>query len=188
MAAVWFFLGFFFTAAQVQSGVVTPHVGLLTLFCLTGESITTYHGTGVPVPPEHLPILAVPTTAGTGSEVTCVSVLTNHAEGKKCPINSNSFYPAIAIIDPELTVSMPPKVTASTGIDVLCHALEGFWSMLRGRIYLLLLDGYAAEYDYRGRKQVILCASAKFYNDSKCPLRKFRRGRFMRLPVPACAN
>ena len=99
-----------------------------SVVCLTGESITKYHGTSLPVPPEHLPILAVPTTAGTGSEVTCVSVLTNHAEGKKCPINSNSFYPAIAIIDPELTASMPPKVTASTGIDVLCHALEGFWS------------------------------------------------------------
>ena len=66
-----------------------------SVVCLTGESITKYHGTGVPVLPEHLPILAVPTTAGTGSEVTCVSVLTNHAEGKKCPINSNSFYPAI---------------------------------------------------------------------------------------------
>lgn len=49
-------------------------------------------------------------------------------KGKKCPINSDSFYPAVALIDPELTVSMPPKVTASTGIDVLCHALEGFWS------------------------------------------------------------
>ena len=95
---------------------------------LSGESITRYHGTGIPVPREHLPIIAVPTTAGTGSEVTCVSVLTNHAEGKKCPINSNSFYPAVALIDPELTASMPPKVTASTGIDVLCHALEGFWS------------------------------------------------------------
>lgn len=99
-----------------------------SVVALTEDSITKYHGTGIPMPAAHLPIIAVPTTAGTGSEVTCVSVLTNHAEGKKCPINSNSFYPAIAIIDPELTASMPPKVTASTGIDVLCHAIEGFWS------------------------------------------------------------
>ncbi len=96
--------------------------------CLTKESITKYHGTGVAMPEEHLPIIAVPTTAGTGSEVTCVSVLTDHASGKKSPIVSNGFYPSVALIDSELTWSMPPKVTASTGIDVLCHALEGFWS------------------------------------------------------------
>lgn len=95
---------------------------------LTDDSIRKYHGTGVPMPAEHLPLIAVPTTAGTGSEVTCVSVLTDHENGKKAPINSNSFYPAVAIIDPELTYSMPPKVTASTGIDVLCHAVEGYWS------------------------------------------------------------
>lgn len=95
---------------------------------LTKESIREYYGTGKAMPQEHLPLIAVPTTAGTGSEVTCVSVLTDHANGKKSPIVSNGFYPAIAIIDPELTYSMPPKVTASTGIDVLCHALEGFWS------------------------------------------------------------
>ncbi len=96
--------------------------------CLTGESIRKYHGTGVPVPAEHLPLIAIPTTAGTGSEVTCVSVLSDHELGKKCPINADAFYPAAAIIDPELTVTMPPRVTASTGIDVLCHAIEGFWS------------------------------------------------------------
>lgn len=96
--------------------------------CLTQDSIRKYHGTGVAMPQEHLPLIAVPTTAGTGSEVTCVSVLTDHENGKKSPIVSNAFYPAVAVIDPELTYSMPPKVTASTGIDVLCHALEGFWS------------------------------------------------------------
>jgi len=96
--------------------------------CLTDCSITVYHGTGEPMPEQHLPLIAIPTTAGTGSEVTCVSVLTDHANGKKAPIVSNGFYPTIAVIDPELTYSMPPKVTASTGIDVLCHALEGFWS------------------------------------------------------------
>lgn len=96
--------------------------------CLTEDSIRKYHGTGVAMPQAHLPLIAVPTTAGTGSEVTCVSVLTDHANGKKSPIVSNGFYPSVAVIDPELTYSMPPKVTASTGIDVLCHAIEGFWS------------------------------------------------------------
>lgn len=95
---------------------------------LTGDSIRKYHGTGIPMPQEHLPLIAVPTTAGTGSEVTCVSVLTDHANGKKSPIVSDGFYPDYAIIDPELTYTMPPKVTAGTGIDVLSHALEGFWS------------------------------------------------------------
>lgn len=95
---------------------------------VTGESIKKYHGTGVAVPNTNIPVIAVPTTAGTGSEVTCVSVLTDHSNGKKAPIVSESFYPVYAVIDPELTYSMPPKITASTGIDVLCHAIEGYWS------------------------------------------------------------
>jgi alcohol dehydrogenase len=95
---------------------------------LTEDSIRRYHGTGVLMPQEHLPVIAVPTTAGTGSEVTCVSVLTDHANGKKSPIVSDGFFPSCAVIDPELTYTMPPKVTAGTGIDVLSHALEGYWS------------------------------------------------------------
>jgi alcohol dehydrogenase len=54
--------------------------------------------------------------------------LTNRETGKKAPIVSRSFYPEIALIDPELTYSLPPYMTASTGIDVLCHAVEGYWS------------------------------------------------------------
>ena len=95
---------------------------------LTGEDIQVYHGTGVPIPAEHLPIIAIPTTSGTGSEVTCVSVLSNHETGLKGPIVSSSFYPALALIDPELTYTMPRAVTASCGIDTLCHAVESFWS------------------------------------------------------------
>jgi alcohol dehydrogenase class IV len=95
---------------------------------LTQDSIRKYHGTGVALPAEHLPLIAIPTTAGTGSEVTCVSVLSDHANGKKAPIVSEGFYPKAAIIDPELTYTMPPAVTAGTGIDVLSHAIEGYWS------------------------------------------------------------
>lgn len=95
---------------------------------VSGGSITAYHATGVPVPDRHLPLVAVPTTAGTGSEVTCVSVLTNRAAGRKAPINSDSFYPRVAIVDPELTYSVPAHVTASCGMDVLSQAIEGYWS------------------------------------------------------------
>lgn len=96
--------------------------------CLTEDSITKYHGTGVAISQEHLPLIAIPTTAGTGSEVTCASVLTDHKNGKKAPIVSDGFYPNYAIIDPALTYSMPPYITASTGVDVLAHAIEGYWS------------------------------------------------------------
>ncbi len=96
--------------------------------CLGTDSIAKYHGTGVPISTERLPLFAVPTTAGTGSEVTCVSVLTDHRTGKKAPIVSDGFYPDYAIIDPELTYTMPPYITACTGIDVLSHAIEGYWS------------------------------------------------------------
>jgi len=95
---------------------------------LTDDSITKYHGTGLQIPKKHLPLIAVPTTSGTGSEVTSVSVLTNHELGKKIPISSDGFYPDYAVIDPELTYSMTPYITAYTGIDVLSHAIEGFWS------------------------------------------------------------
>ena len=95
---------------------------------LTDDSIRKYHGTGETMPQAHLPLIAVPTTAGTGSEVTCVAVLSDHALGKKSPIVSDGFFPDYAIIDPELTYTMPPQVTAGTGIDVLSHAVEGFWS------------------------------------------------------------
>lgn len=96
--------------------------------CFTEDSIRKYHGTGVPMPRHHLPLIAVPTTAGTGSEVTCVAVLSDRELGKKGPIVSDGFYPSAALIDPELTYTLPSYMTASTGIDVLCHAVEGFWS------------------------------------------------------------
>lgn len=95
---------------------------------IAAEQIEEYFNGSMQVPKEHLPVIAVPTTAGTGSEVTCVSVLTDRRTGKKAPLVSDSFYPKTALIDPELTISLPPDVTASAGIDVLCHAVEGYWS------------------------------------------------------------
>lgn len=94
----------------------------------TEDSITKYHATGVPVLAGGLPLFALPSTAGTGSEVTAVSVVTNEEKGIKAPIVSEAFYPRYAVVDPELTYSVPPKVAAATGLDVLAHAVEGFYS------------------------------------------------------------
>jgi len=75
-----------------------------------------------------LPVIAIPTTAGTGSEVTPFSVITHKAKRAKPAIAPPQNFPDVALVDPELTVTMPPKVTASTGLDALCQATEGFWS------------------------------------------------------------
>jgi len=73
-----------------------------------------------------LPLLAVPTTAGTGSEVTFSSVITDSQENYKFSIRHTRIGPAVALVDPELTLSMPPALTAATGMDALTHAIEAY--------------------------------------------------------------
>jgi alcohol dehydrogenase len=72
--------------------------------------------------------LMVPTTAGTGAEVTFTAVFTNRETKAKGGINSPFLYPAAALLDPELTLSLPPNVTAATGMDALTHAVESVTS------------------------------------------------------------
>ena len=71
-----------------------------------------------------LPVIAVSTTSGTGSQVTQVAVITNTAERDKSALYNNILYPQVCIIDPDLMVSVPEFVTATTGFDVFCHAFE----------------------------------------------------------------
>ncbi|MDE6412607.1 MAG: iron-containing alcohol dehydrogenase, partial [Eubacterium sp.] len=66
----------------------------------------------------------------TASEVTNISVLTDVEKNLKNPMNDPAMYPKLAVIDPELTLSVPKQVTASTGLDVLSHAVESYWSTL----------------------------------------------------------
>ncbi|MBR0800335.1 iron-containing alcohol dehydrogenase [Bradyrhizobium jicamae] len=77
-----------------------------------------------------LPLIAIPTTAGTGSEVTFVSVLTNDANEKKA-IYSPQLMPDVALLDPELTVGMPRHITAATALDAMVHAVEAYTSRTR---------------------------------------------------------
>lgn len=76
-----------------------------------------------------LPIVAIPTTAGTGSETTPFSVLNNPEIMEKSTIVNDLLYPLKAIVDPDLTYTMPPKLTASTGFDAFAHALESYISL-----------------------------------------------------------
>jgi sulfoacetaldehyde reductase (NADH) len=97
--------------------------------CLTAEkSIRAFHTGDRKFGSEHIALIAVPTTAGTGSEVTPFSVLDDTENNFKGPIASDSFYPAIAVVDPELTYSVPLKVTVATALDALSHDIEGYWS------------------------------------------------------------
>ena len=95
------------------------------------DNIEPYHSLGKPISAKGaIPMIAVTTTSGTASEVTNISVLTDINKNLKQPMNDPAMYPKIAVIDPELTLTVPPQVTASTGLDVLSHAIESYWSTL----------------------------------------------------------
>ena len=75
-------------------------------------------------------LVCIPTTSGTGSEVTPFAVISNKAENRKYPLADYSLTPTVAICDPEFTTTLPARVTADTGMDVLTHALEAYVSIL----------------------------------------------------------
>jgi alcohol dehydrogenase len=81
------------------------------------------------VPGPGLPTIMVPTTAGTGSEVTFTAVFIRKNLEKKEGMNSPYLYPDLALLDPQLTLSLPPEPTATTGLDALCHAIESYTSI-----------------------------------------------------------
>ena len=76
---------------------------------------------------DRLPLILIPTTAGTGSEVTPVSIVTT-GKSEKMGVVSNKIIPDAAILDPELTLGLPPQITAATGIDAMVHAIEAYTS------------------------------------------------------------
>lgn len=90
-------------------------------------SILDYVGLDM-VPRKGAPMILMPTTAGTGSEVTRGLVMTNEAQHMKCVVFTTHILPEVALVDPDLTMSMPAVVTADTGMDSLVHAVEAFVS------------------------------------------------------------
>lgn len=104
---------------------VSKAVGVLATY---GGKITDYEGYEK-VPGKIIPIIAIPTTAGTGSEVTRTSVVTDKSRNYKFAVISSTMIPSFAILDPELIMSLSPIVAASTGIDALVHAIESYISL-----------------------------------------------------------
>ncbi|MFQ3789093.1 iron-containing alcohol dehydrogenase [Halomonas sp. A29] len=117
------------------------------------------------------PIVAVPTTAGTGSEVGRASVITDEAEHVKRIIFHPGMVPATVILDPELTVGLPPAITAATGMDALSHCMEAWCSplyhpMAEGiavegmrRIDLYLQRAYSDGHDLEARMNMLAASS-----------------------------
>jgi alcohol dehydrogenase class IV len=104
-------------------------VAKATSIMATNEgSVLDYAGIDM-VPKRGLPKILIPTTAGTGSEVTRVLVITDEASNIKIAVYSSYALSDVAIVDPMMTLSMPPTVTADTGIDALVHAIETYVSM-----------------------------------------------------------
>lgn len=96
---------------------------LVAACAASGLAAQSYQLCETPLPKNILPIIAVPTTAGTGSEVTRVAVFANAAKTKTWAWG-DELKPQVAILDPELTVGVPPHITAATGLDALVHAIE----------------------------------------------------------------
>ena len=107
-------------AAKAISALLTNSGDLLDYLEVIGK------GQQLVNPP--IPFIAVPTTAGTGTEVTKNAVISSPAHRIKVSLRHNRMLPAVAVVDPELTISMPPAVTASTGLDAFTQVLEPFVS------------------------------------------------------------
>jgi len=109
-------------------------------------------GRGQPLTAPALPLIAVPTTAGTGAEVTKNAVLASTEHAVKASLRHDSMLPAVALIDPQLTLSMPPAVTAATGLDAFTQCLEPFVSCQHNP----LTDALALEGLKRGARSLRL--------------------------------
>lgn len=93
---------------------------------VNGGSINDYMGKVIDV--KMPPMAAIPTTAGTGSEATQFTIITNTEKDIKMLLKGQVLMPTLAIIDPQFTMTAPPKITAATGLDALCHAVEAYTS------------------------------------------------------------
>ncbi|MAM85781.1 MAG: alcohol dehydrogenase [unclassified Hahellaceae] len=103
------------------------------------DNLAKFSGAGILKHPLK-PFFVVPTTAGTGSEVTSVAVIADLAKGVKLPFSSPFLLPNAAIIDPRMTLTLPPHITAATAMDAMTHSIEAFTCLGKNP----LSDAYAS--------------------------------------------
>ena len=103
---------------------------VVALLVRHGGRLDEYYGEFM-VPGPVLPVVAVPTTSGTGSEVSPVAVVSDAERGLKVGTSSPYLIPQVAVCDPDLTLTCPPRLTASAGVDALTHAVESFTAFAR---------------------------------------------------------
>lgn len=111
---------------------------LIALLAKSGERLHEIYGVDQ-VKGQRLPLILIPTTAGTGSEVTAVAIITT-GETTKAGVVSATLLPDIALLDAELTLGLPPRVTAATGIDAMVHAIESYTSAHKKNPYSDMLS------------------------------------------------
>lgn len=111
----------------VGGGSVIDAAKATAIMATNAGSIADYQGIGK-IPKAGAPVIAIPTTAGTGSEVTSFTIITDTRKNVKMLIGSPFIIPELAIIDPTLARTLPPNFTAATGIDALTHAIEAYVS------------------------------------------------------------
>ena len=101
--------------------------------------------------------VAIPSTSGTASEVTAFSVITDYSTGIKYPLADFEITPDIAVIDTDIPLTMPPKLTAHTGMDALTHAIEAFDN---------LLDSYHGDKEARGKMHIAQCLAGMAFSNA----------------------
>jgi len=111
----------------VGGGTPIDTAKAISIMATNKRSIEDYMGANKVQHPG-IPVVAIPTTAGTGSEVTIFTIITDEVKSIKMLIASPHLMPRLAIIDPLLTISMPKGITAATGLDAMTHAIEAYVS------------------------------------------------------------
>lgn len=119
--------------------VIDTAKGVRMLLSQNKEDINELMGNEILNYGKHVPFIVVPTTSGTGSEVTLVAVIEDKIKNLKMEFISYFLLPDVAVLDPEMTMTLPKKATASTGIDALCHAIEAYTCIQKNP----LSDAYA---------------------------------------------
>jgi 4-hydroxybutyrate dehydrogenase len=154
----------------VGGGSVIDTAKAVSLLATHPGPLVQYHGNAEKITPVIAPLIAIPTTAGTGSEASRGAGIHPDSSSRSAGVSSPHLVPKVAICDPNLTLSLPPRLTASTGMDALSHCVEGFLAKslnppvdaiaLDGihRIFIYLERTVADGNDREGRWQMMMAA------------------------------